>query len=250
MSQFSEDPLETLDDWNAILSNGYCCTMPECPIPSRECEQINGFTYINYVIDVSGTLYKKARYDYADGGFTQQEVLLDHWVTLGGDTIVEQDIINTDGDPKTGAITPTYSNIVDVAASIASGFSAMDAALDWDTMTLAGTGCSAGAAEQARTYCRFKWTIPDTFEGTYFKITWDVVTFPDTGDPVAVSTDNTWEWTGPGDPEDEDSWKSGWYDIAVPGEPGETRVVNIRFECYTGPYGHMPQVTGEAYEYP
>jgi hypothetical protein len=121
------------------------------------------------------------------------------------------------------------------------------------------------------------------WEGSYFKITWDVVFFPvghdamiddpdyeppeeepeggwppvpqipdpDAPDPVVISTDQTWTWAGPGDPDDLATWKSGWYDLPVPTAPGENRVVNIRFECYRSPqFGNKPQVTGEAYEIP
>lgn len=96
--------------------------------------------------------------------------------------------------------------------------------------------------------CRFRWNIPEEWEGSYFKITWDVVFFPAAGGtPTAVSADATWVWSGPGDPEDPDSWKSGWYPINVPTSPGESRIVNIRFECYRSTkLGLKPQVTGEA----
>jgi hypothetical protein len=112
------------------------------------------------------------------------------------------------------------------------------------TVRNAGIGCSV-------TKARFRWVIPEAHGGTYFKITWDVVFFPTSGSPVLISANQTWDdWEGPGDPEDADSWKSGWYEIDPPEEPGEVRVVNIRFECYQGPYGNKPQITGEAYDIP
>jgi len=37
-----------------------------------------------------------------------------------------------------------------------------------------------------------------------------------------------------------------WRALNPPAQPGETRLVNIRFECYHTPYGNKPQVTGEA----
>lgn len=105
---------------------------------------------------------------------------------------------------------------------------------------------------------RFRWVVPDTFEGSYFKVTWDILEEPDGWDDPSptvfrsfVATDQTWEWTGPGDPEDPDSWKSGWYEIDPPSVPGTRRVVNIRFECYRSThFGNKPQVTGEAVELP
>ena len=106
---------------------------------------------------------------------------------------------------------------------------------------------------------RFKWIIPNTWTGSYFKITWDVVFFPDGYDPEdaespqpeVVAADQTWTWTGPGDPEDADTWKSGWHELPPPTEPGEVRVVNVRFECYRPTrFGIKPQTTGEGYEIP
>jgi hypothetical protein len=97
------------------------------------------------------------------------------------------------------------------------------------------------------TQSRFKWVIPDTWTGSYFKITWDVVFFPaDESTPTILLTDQTWEWTGPGP-----TWDSGWYTLDPPEEPGEVRVVNVRYECYRSTaFGGKPQVTGEAYEIP
>ncbi len=101
---------------------------------------------------------------------------------------------------------------------------------------------------------RFRWVIPDTFPGTYFLVTWDVAFFPadDPENPVPVALDQTWVWPGPGDPEDADSWKSGWYELNPPEAPGQVRVVNVRFICYRAtPYGPPPpQVTGEGIDWP
>lgn len=134
---------------------------------------------------------------------------------------------------------------------------------------------------------RYRWGVPDDFDGSYFKITWDIleepfgwdrtindpgetlpdplpegydtpeewwadhqVPDPDAPDRTFFSEDNTWEWAGPGDPEDADSWLSEWYEIDPPDVPGERRVVNIRYECYRSPYGQKPQVTGEAVTLP
>jgi hypothetical protein len=109
------------------------------------------------------------------------------------------------------------------------------------------------------TKSRFRWVIPDTwtdqntglpvtFPGSYFKITWDIATYPTDPDAeISYIQDLTWEWTGPGDPEDEDSWKSGWYEIDPPGEPGERKIVNVRYECYrSSRFGGKPQITGDA----
>lgn len=105
---------------------------------------------------------------------------------------------------------------------------------------------------------RFRWVIPDTWPGSYFKITWDILEEPDGWDDETPTvfrsfhlTDQTWTWVGPGDPEDADSWKSDWYVIEPPEVAGTRRVVNVRFECYkSAKFGVKPQVTGEAVELP
>jgi hypothetical protein len=111
---------------------------------------------------------------------------------------------------------------------------------------------------------RFRWVIPQDWSpgmpvpGSHFKVTWDILEEPDGWDapePTVFRSfhlqDQTWVWTGPGDPEVEDSWKSGWYIIPPPDVPGTRRVVNIRFECYNSTkFGDRPQVTGEAVELP
>ena len=69
--------------------------------------------------------------------------------------------------------------------------------------------------------------------------------------PPTLGEDQEDVWTGPGDPNDDDSWlfPGGWHEIATPATAGETRVVNVRFYCYpASPYGYLPQVTGEKYE--
>jgi hypothetical protein len=123
--------------------------------------------------------------------------------------------------------------------------------------------------------------IPKPYQGTYFKVTWDVLTEPDGWDdtindpnetlpdplPEGYDTadewwadhqvpkpgrptrtylqDLTWEWTGPADPLNPESWKSPEYVLKRPPEAGNRRVVNIRYECYRSPYGNKPEVTGE-----
>lgn len=99
------------------------------------------------------------------------------------------------------------------------------------------------------TESRYRWQVPTDHLGTYFLITWDVYFFPTAGDPVAVDVDLTEEWAGPGTGDQSDSsWDVGtWYSLAVPTEPGQHRVVNVRYICRHGNiYGTKPQTTGEA----
>jgi hypothetical protein len=111
--------------------------------------------------------------------------------------------------------------------------------------------------------------IEDWWKGVYFKVTWDVIFEPDGWDAMILDSDSnpsndipdpdapereffaedlTWEWTGPGDPYDEDSWKSPWFELSPPNAPGVKRIVNIRYECYRGPFGHKPETLGEGIE--
>jgi hypothetical protein len=136
---------------------------------------------------------------------------------------------------------------------------------DFDTCK-SGSACSSalnvspkpastgGGISMTAIKSRFRWVIPQNFEGSYFKIGWDVLEEPDgwdSGDPDAPSrfysaANQAWVWAGPGDPEDPDSWKSPWFEIAAPSVPGTRRVVNIPYECYRSTkFGTRPQVTGE-----
>jgi hypothetical protein len=115
---------------------------------------------------------------------------------------------------------------------------------------------------------RLRWKIPsiynplgnstDPFPGTYFKISWDIGFFPvdyvwndpESPQPELVSSE-TWEWEGPGDHDDPegDTWLSDWYDVPIPDRSGENRIVNVRYECYKGPFGSKPQVLGAAFDW-
>jgi hypothetical protein len=125
-----------------------------------------------------------------------------------------------------------------------------------------------------------QWQVPTTHEGTYFKVWFDVLEEPDGWDATIDDPDyeppedndppepvpqvpkpgrpnRSWyaqdvvrEWTGPGENgQDDPSWLIGDpYEIPPPDVPGTRRIVNIRFECYRGPYGNLPQVVGEGVE--
>jgi len=113
---------------------------------------------------------------------------------------------------------------------------------------------NSGGYIQSRKF-RFRFRIQSVHLGSKFIITYDVAEFPDDEDidPSFVSQDNVVEWTGPGNQEDPDgdSWLTPWVEIDPPEVPGDRRVVNIRFTCYTGTkYGVKPQVMGEAFEPP
>lgn len=52
-------PIETLDDWNEILSRGCCCAMPSCPIPLETCKSINGQLTSQGFIDPEATSWMR-----------------------------------------------------------------------------------------------------------------------------------------------------------------------------------------------
>ena len=266
MTQFTTDPIETLEDWNAVLVSGgagfdhCCCEMPSCPVPTKECEIISGTGQVGFVSydTLNNILYGKRRTDYDDGGFIQRVASSIHWTILGGVWIEPVAEVVTEGDPKTGGSTVTFSEIVDVDASRAASVAAMTTALDWATMTK-GTGCASirenfepsggiPVFHVVAEFVRFRWIVPDTFKGSYFKITWDILNTPtDIAATKSYIEDLTWEWIGPGDPLDPDSWKSPWFEITPPGEPGTRTIVNIRYECYRSTkFGGKPQITGTA----
>jgi hypothetical protein len=99
---------------------------------------------------------------------------------------------------------------------------------------------------------RFRFRVPSSHLGSYFKITYDIAEFPEEGDPSFVSQDNVVEWTGPGTGSSSDpSWLTPWIEIDPPELPGERRVVNIRYTCRHGvKFPALPQVMGEALEIP
>jgi hypothetical protein len=124
-----------------------------------------------------------------------------------------------------------------------------------NTTTLSTPAGGENVTSCTLTKSRFRFRIPNTHLGSKFTITYDVAEFPADAevDPSFVSEDNVVEWIGPGDQEDPDSesWLTPWEEIDPPEVPGERRIVNIRYTCYTGTkYGVKPQVMGEAFEPP
>lgn len=89
---------------------------------------------------------------------------------------------------------------------------------------------------------RYRWLVPVTHLGSYYKITWDVLYEPTGWDDESVAEadrpirfsrkDNTVEWEGPGTgPQTDPSWQAGdWYELEAPEEIGERRIINIRYE--------------------
>ena len=172
------------------------------------------------------------------------------WTKAGLVYTVNDDPVPVDEfSVETRNLTVTYSGEIDATSHL-------DAYDFGDHAT--GAECVAENDCGTLTKVRLRWVVPSDFEGSYFKVTWDEVFFPEgyapedpeSPQPELVNGDETLEWTGPGDPEVAGSWKTGWHEIKPPAEAGEVRVVNVRFECYRSRFGAKPQVTGEAYEIP
>lgn len=265
---FSEDPILTQPQWNAVLAGGdCCCEMPECPVPTQECQSIDSTIRLNgYLGDdaVDGEpVYRITRHSYSgsDPAIIKYERDTVLFVFVGG----------VDFSAGTGAIavtttgstfdlprTTTYEEPTTQAQAREQGQVVIDANLDFDDVEQAkGTGCVASTViarppgdllyEVFQTKVRFPWVIPDTFQGSYLKVLWDILETPDDEDlgPSFYQSDITWTWTGPGNPADAESWKSGLYEIPPPTEPGTRRVVNGRAWHQRGPFGSLPTPFGE-----
>ena len=268
--------IETLDDWNTRLGDCGCCLMPVCPTPELECQSMSGAGFLSGYGGTwgynEGDAYLKTRYSFQGGGwilYTQSGAIM---ANLGNKDVMDEITVDvTNGGNLTGGSTTTYEGAVSVATARSSSYAAMMGALDFtDSDFSIGSYCQAYRVHQIPwhgegsylsfacllvQFVRYRWKIPTDFKGTYFKITWDEVYFPpdydpdnpDSPQPSPVNRDLTVTWEGPGDPEDPQSWMAtDWRALNPPDQPGETRLVNIRFECYHTPYGNKPQVTGEA----
>ncbi|MEI6606592.1 MAG: hypothetical protein WCP35_14890 [Verrucomicrobiota bacterium] len=268
--------IETLDDWNERLANCECCLMPVCPTPELECESMFGAGFLSGYGGTwgfnEGEAYLKTRFTYQSGVwilYTQSSAIQ---ANLGGKGVMDEITValTNSGNPS-GVSATAYEGAVSVATARSSSYAAMLGALDFtDSDFSIGSYCQAyrinqvpwhGAGNYLSFACllvqfvRYRWKIPTDFTGSYFKITWDVVFFPkgykaddsNSPSPSAINRDLTVTWKGPGDPDDPQSWlASDWRAMNPPAQPGETRLVNVRFECYHSPYGNKPQVTGEA----
>jgi hypothetical protein len=270
--------IETIDDWNTVLQGCGCCPVPDSDfVPTRENESLEADILAFYAIIVAqpsgGWIrYRTYRTDWSDGGFLQTEAPRGWRAYIGpnglGAGSFEVDptaLVYTDGDPKTGTITNTESNPVDLDSARSSGFAAVDAetADYWSLFTLGSQSYVRRTHSDPGTgspqyigfvdLVRYRWDIT-AHTGAWFKITWDVAFYPADGSPaVQVETDLTWEWTGTAGgptPGTEDDWKSGWYYFGIPPEEGELKIVNIRYSHFRSTkIGTPVSVTGDSEDY-
>ena len=274
--------IETLDDWNGRLEDCGCCVMPACPTPELECRSLFGAGFLDgyggtYGFN-EGDAYLKTRQSFQGGGWILYTLSSAISAELGDEAILPvvprtQTITDSKGG-YTGTLTTTYEGPVSVATARSTAYAAMLGALDFtDSGFSIGSYCQAYRVNQVPwhgaggylsfacllvQFVRYRWKIPTDFTGTYFKITWDEVFFPQGYDPddsnspqpSPLNRDLTATWEGPGDLEDPQSWEaSDWRTLNPPDQPGESRVVNVRFQCYRSPdFGNKPQITGEAFD--
>lgn len=121
-----------------------------------------------------------------------------------------------------------------------------DPGADQATRTITHPTTDCGAEEIERPACVATWsetifqarpTIAAAHGGTAFLIDWD---WAKTIDATITLTPAQWEWADP------DSKTGPWsLDQKLPAtEYGTLEVANVRFSCYAGPYGFLPQPDG------
>ena len=181
-------------------------------------------------------------------------------------------ISNPTGDETSRTETVTFSEPVDSTA--------LEANLDeiiagFEGGAWPGTGCASIVSEESvfdesdppellcerltgATKSRYRFGIPSGYTRSVWAMQWDEVFAPDdwwawfdggrigtepTPGPSLVAA-KSWTWSGAGD------W-SDWYEIPLPTEPGETRVVNVLTKCYPSTrLGVVPTLSGPSVALP
>lgn len=104
----------------------------------------------------------------------------------------------------------------------------------WPDHDNTSTAESAVATAQQRD-CRYRWSAPVTHAGSWYRVLWDEVFFPDSeAAPTVVA--KTWEWNGIrdglGNPE-----PGEWIQPDTPSEPGHFAQRNVRYACFRAAWG-------------
>ena len=275
--------IETIDDFEAVAA---CCCLDgyTCPQPTAETEIAHGVGDIYPFRTDATTYYSKLRRSWGDGGEQLWHANPIHASQVGpvpgyhpaNTNTPDFQIDFTSSPPLTGGFTDAKEDPIGVGDARSASKSAIFAGLDWPNMGVLETGYPTGSRSPQHwhfdpdpsagslaakldlhnfKFARFRWIVPNTFEGAFFKITWDVLEEPDGWDDPSPTVfrsfyleDQTWEFTGPGDPGDPESWKSPWIEIPPPDVGGTRRIVNIRFQCIRSTkLGTLPpDVFGEA----
>lgn len=273
--------IETLDDLNAV--SDCCCTNGyTCPAPTAETENAHGVGSIYPYTSDATTFYSRLVRNFGDGGSIIFEATPTHASQVGpiagyhpsNTNTPDFETTVTSTPPLTGGFTNTKEGPINIGAARSASKSAIFNGLDWASMGSLYGDWPRGTKSAMHDYsvpdpapatdlldlhsfrfARFRWIVPDTFEGAFFKLTWDVLEEPDGWDDTNPTVfrsfyqqDQTWQWSGPGDSADPDSWKSPWQEIPPPDVGGSRRVVNIRYQCFEATkLGTIPpNVMGEA----
>jgi hypothetical protein len=248
----TEEPIETLSDWNAVLANGCCCEMPSCPQPIEECKSRFVLRYpstsgdianCEYPDDCTGGIFLP----FGSGAVAVPERLYRQWsfedVSHNRGTpdpeefsctentytyqsaSLDQTIVLTDPITKAELITEALAELDGETYTTATECSAF-IFLDWDEVFLGcGTIVSATLYYVSVRGIKVQFRVPVTHAGSYFKIIFDVIEEPDGWDDETPTVFRSWyakdverEWTGPGTGDQDDpSWFLGEpYEIPPP----------------------------------
>lgn len=275
MPEFTTAPIESQEQWNLVLDRGECCPMPEPPGLLAQRQVVIAHASISWVA-FQGTaemepfpdFYRGWKYVWSGGGENGQEELAPYVMILDDVEIESSNVVDF-GPGGTG--TPTYVTfaLIDVDATRDAAFARAETDLDWDTMGSTTSPGEASGLEATRLnfvpflywlypgsasnailtayFVRFRFFVPESHTGTYYRVDWDYLDTPGDADPFLSSEGHTWTWTGPGDTEDPDSWASPWQVIPMPAK-GTRRVVNLRVWSYSGgTFGVRPSFVGERF---
>jgi hypothetical protein len=139
--------------------------------------------------------------------------------------------------------------------------------LDWESggcaavLAVSSYSCAGSAdlepecpSSLTKTLFRYRFQIPSSHTGSYFKIEADEVLYPadweeEGGTLRSIVNEQSIEWTGPGSGEPDDpSWFTDWIEVDAPTDPGSIQIRNIAFTCYHGTHhGAKPQYTGDTF---
>jgi hypothetical protein len=269
--------IETLQDWNDRLERCGCCPMPVCPAPIMIGESFEAKYGAGALVFKDGVHYGKATVKYSwtdsEGTFHPEDPFtteIRNWNLLSGpcgetdlDKVERDGVESPPADGLIGGVSAPYNLgqpfvSEDYMEAIVNHFNANYnfSSVECD-FSNSKTAMFSGPMEPSVlgdfiTKVRIRFRIPTSHAGSRFWITYDVADFPQDGDPSIVSEDNVIEWTGPGTGASSDpSWLTPWVEIDPPENPGQRRIVNIRYTCYSGTkYGVKPQVMGEAFTPP
>ncbi len=271
-------PITTLSQWNAALGQCGCCEMRECETPVLECQAKNYVPCVFFVDTGSGIqMWKKRRTGAADEDITV-ETRSGQWLPFEDFYTCDEEI--TTDPPEEEAVNEYLEPVTceDMTAALA--------ALVADyTGEFVGDGCAAIyqcyplSANVAVAAVRYRWRVPPCHPGSWYRIDWDEVFFPQAyldwladaqADPDGIEvfdpnanpppvlptiTPKSWTWTGAAlgpcdydDPENDYDYRfalasriSPWSLDVIPPAPGIVELRNARVQCYRNPFGTVSQ---------